>query len=918
MKYTHKIGGVEEQKKILKQNNYRIFQEVVNSNNEQIISQILTLAMDRLTLDQQIKAVLETRAAFLMVELFKKNLKKEKNKEGNKYVTLIDKFFNAVESFYFNGKDNEQYRAFLIKTAISNYAIYLTAIYGSAEKSVVWNHLVSLSEYQNPMFKEHVDFMFNYINRIVPALNDNDNYIDIFQEFLNNSNKLSNSAYNIQEHILKIIINYYKDVQKTSAIELLEYINKLPEYRAQKILIASTVNSYKQDINNKIISESVSPSKRNLDSSDTNNSLSNKFSKTGDLICSKTSSRSKREISNCISWEEIDEFNEEKNEPRDVEKIKIDSEKFLIYLKNQNGEKRSRLIEIANKVGKEKIGGKFQSKINVLINNYRVISHLNKVGIISDMTMYGMMAKNVFGDFFNGDYEGVAINVGFIVGSQGFVKVAEAASLKGEALILNDKVMLGKSLKVASPFLARGTSAFIAYDLVNQIKEYKKGNKDAAVDISSDSIYIGVDVAEIGVEVAESFEILEGVSSVTGPIGAGIGAVVFIGTDIYKAIKRVASIDEVIHLKWDEKLIEGLRAFVGVKPELEIEELLEKKELYNKLVKQAINYLKQHNSIQRYVFPTSKSVVDSCRVVKYLEWCNVYRSGTIKPCRKKKEVCTTTLKEDLNNIVLLDEKRTDIKWDRTKPDNPSEGKLFCLPQGNYEQAPESGAYYCEKAIGIEYIKDRTGNYTLFNLGDGNDYVKGFKNYSNIFIIGDGDKNIFGSDEDDIFILQGSNIKGYIHGGRGTNTLDLSKFALGNEYLMISPNRIHTIDSASYVSLSRMNRVLAREDEKDIIDCDFNIQYIDGRGGKNSVEQDIISIGYDECSSDYKYSGNCGSYSHINGVQIIVRPYTTIHNYVSEGKFKYFVNQKKGKASINLESSGKHSFLLKIHYKILLL
>jgi hypothetical protein len=59
-----------------------------------------------------------------------------------------------------------------------------------------------------------------------------------------------------------------------------------------------------------------------------------------------------------------------------------------------------------------------------------------------------------------------------------------------------------------------------------------------------DSIYLGVDAAEIVIVIAEALEVLEGVSSVTVPIGAAIGPVVFVGTDIYMRVKRV---DKIIH-----------------------------------------------------------------------------------------------------------------------------------------------------------------------------------------------------------------------------------------------------------------------------------------------------------------------------------------------------------------------------------
>jgi hypothetical protein len=72
------------------------------------------------------------------------------------------------------------------------------------------------------------------------------------------------------------------------------------------------------------------------------------------------------------------------------------------------------------------------------------------------------------------------------------------------------------------------------HDLANQVKAFKNCTEQALVGAVGDSIYLGADAAEIGMEIAEAFEVLEGVSSVTGPIGAAVGAAVFVDTDVYR------------------------------------------------------------------------------------------------------------------------------------------------------------------------------------------------------------------------------------------------------------------------------------------------------------------------------------------------------------------------------------------------
>lgn len=528
-----------------------------------------------------------------------------------------------------------------------------------------------------------------------------------------------------------------------------------------------------------------------------------------------------------------------------------------------------------------KAAGKSQGLIHKLTNNIRVMSHLAKVGKISGMSMHGMMAKNVLADFFNGNYQGVAINVGFIAGGQGFAKVAEAASIKGLKLASEGKLLLGRSLKAASPFLARGTSAFVVYDIVNQVKAFKNGTEEALVGVIGDSIYLGVDAAEIGIEIAEAFEVLEGVSSITGPIGATIGAVVFVGTDIYTAVKKVDKIDQIIHLNGDERLIEGLRAFMGMQPEQYIEKLIEKKQVSNQLVNQGLEYLKQHSDIEGYVFPTGELVVDSDQKVSH------------------------RLQMDLDNLALLGNTVDNVIWHKAKPDNPNIGKLFCLPTGPIRSSiGGENAYLCHNAIGLSYLDDRTGNSTLIALGKGKDQATGFRDSPNIFLVDDGDKDFTGGDKDDVFILVGNKTIGTLDGSNGNNTLNLAGFALDRDYIDVKfklSSHYGSIFSPSDIVIKNIHKIYGRKGKQDIIDYGCDIRYVDGQGGKSNDSPDHIIIPY--CYS-------------VNRKKIIVRPSTKIDNSDEShhGIFDYIILPDEGKANINIKydyaftQQRKHNFL----------
>ncbi|WP_349966868.1 OTU domain-containing protein [Wolbachia endosymbiont of Armadillidium arcangelii] len=161
----------------------------------------------------------------------------------------------------------------------------------------------------------------------------------------------------------------------------------------------------------------------------------------------------------------------------------------------------------------------YRNFISRITNNKEAMNHLGRVGKISGWAMHGMMYRNLIGDIISDNAKGVAINLGFIGGGPVLSKLAEVTYAKGELLALGGR-RIGKLLKAGSSFLGRATLGYMIYDLVNQVKAYKAGNKDALAGIVGDGVAITTDVAEIGIEVAEVYGILEGVSSITGPIGA--------------------------------------------------------------------------------------------------------------------------------------------------------------------------------------------------------------------------------------------------------------------------------------------------------------------------------------------------------------------------------------------------------------
>lgn len=515
-----------------------------------------------------------------------------------------------------------------------------------------------------------------------------------------------------------------------------------------------------------------------------------------------------------ISWNDIDKFNVEKIDRRNANNIIIDSELFLSYLKavQEDGATQGKIQQLIQLASEEKIQGKSSHIINKLISHKIALDHLQKAGKVANTMNLAVMGYDTIADLIRGDYQGVAINLGFLGGNHILGKISQviaerganfalikhfiANAIKMAAPFLGEEMAatlvmssVDSTIKLSTPFIGKVFSALLIYDLVNQVQKLKSGDKDALVPIVIDSVFLGIDGVDIGLTIAAGLgAATEEMLVISGPVGSIVGVCLIIGSRIYAAVKVVDGIEKIIPLTGCEKFNEGLDAFLGIPPEQYIKDLIETKEVNNNVVKSMVDFLKNNTNIANYVLPTA-------HVEKY----NCY--SEIVPCYKMPAAgfgcghaiitttrCANRTVEDLENVVILDKKLlTDItkkplKWSRSAPDAPSDGKLFCIPAGDYYDIPTGVAYFCQNAVGVSYLNNRTGNDTLFNLGVGNDVVVGFPDTPNTFIVDAGRKQYIGGNHSDTFIINAGDT---LQGGEGQDVLILrSDFSSQNKSVRI--------------------------------------------------------------------------------------------------------------------------------------
>ena len=494
------------------------------------------------------------------------------------------------------------------------------------------------------------------------------------------------------------------------------------------------------------------------------------------------------------------------------------------------------------------------------VQNQAKYKYLQTINRIAKLTSTGLLTKDIFSDLLQGNFDAVAANFKLLFGSvvlgklsnkllvTGTILTADERLLLNKALSLENKIALsilfnenvispvkrkffGKAMKVASPFVKRGTSIIFAYDFINEVKEYRKGNHIVLPSLISTGIIVGVDGIQAGIEGAEFLGWMSGVSAFAGPLGEGITALVWLTAESYQVKKTVEDIEKYVHLTSTQAFIEGMRAFFGFAPS----DYIQTKANNNEMVQKAIDFLKQHPEFKRYLFPAFVS------------------SQEVHLVRR----------------VYLN-KKFNITLSEIMPDDPKEGNLICLsgiPDKDLDSTvllssllsleghvDKTDIYLCEKVMGLEYAVNRTGEATLIALGPGDNEVVVSSNSSTLAIIESGRKHY--KIDNVLFILQGNNITGTLKGGKGINHVIVNDFyPSANAFILLNSagflcekkdegvidNQLSCDTDKGALQLDNIQHIYGRKNKKDIFYLNGNVRFVDNYGGKTASNPDYIYV-----------------------------------------------------------------------------
>uniref|UniRef100_A0A915HXE7 Apolipoprotein B n=1 Tax=Romanomermis culicivorax TaxID=13658 RepID=A0A915HXE7_ROMCU len=577
-------------------------------------------------------------------------------------------------------------------------------------------------------------------------------------------------------------------------------------------------------------------------------------------------------------------------------KLKIDGqlnkEKFIEYIEQERNPQRAlNMIKFFND-NVEKTGlitnSNLKSKLQKFTSDSTMVRKLSKVGRMGHFVTRTFMLKNIGADIIHKNWKGLALNAGFLAGGHLSFVAAEQTEKYALKLMTKNKLLTGKILKAASPFVARLTGIYNIYDLYQNIKAYRSGSEDAVVGIVNDATFLAVDVAEVGAVLADGL----GLAAIAGPVGTVIAAMVFVGTDIYTSVKAVNKVDETIHLSASEKITEGLRSFLGFGIDDYFVEMKDEKLVNERLVSQKIDLMTK-SDLDVYVFSIEQGYAD-----EKFEDNNILLTGNDKVCwnRARPENVPKNLTLMCFTHTPMEFKKADMTLTYITP--------FAIPLLPIAAPVDSNLdcqmrVKCQNAIGIvkKDIKSKICK-SLIQMGNGVDRVEGSPRCHNTFIIGNGDKYVNGGEHGNTFILNSNSTTGKINGRGVSNIIDLGDFAqnfMGS--LDVHIESTFPIKSTDKLYINNVFDIIGRRGRADRIRCHCRTSFVDGNGALVAPRDFIILPKSAQCF----YNMTISLSSHVKVISKAQR-----------GELKFVVNNNEpGKMRVEFTkfSHTKNIFLL---------
>lgn len=576
-----------------------------------------------------------------------------------------------------------------------------------------------------------------------------------------------------------------------------------------------------------VFAQVIHDNQAQVDSSRSSNTGSTSDSQVSSSQC-LNGNRKKRSISKCLySWDDVDKFNTEQQNKRNIDEIKIDSKKFLEYTKNiQDENKNSQLLELAKErlaISDNNIVGKYKYLLNNVMqdggyNSYiqndrmkylasdfsksdarkinpklkqRLLNAAGRIQLIRGIHSTiatcqdgseGYCALSVSGlgySFLSQPIESVMVKI-----TPKIVNTAAGTAGKFIPRILgyNTKFAIQIGGMKYGAKIARGAAGVLAgaFDIVDIAISSNAlvqcANRKDSNDSCSDK-EIRDNIASITFS-SVSFIAGVGLTVAGAPLAAtGVGLVLVGGYAIYSGVSNIIEYEKKYDTTHGENWSIFWRTILFQDMAKDIQHLADRTEMVNKITKNAWKNLEaSSDDIVAYATGLGqiKYITKSCRVVPLL---------LIHKCDY------TTIMDSSSAAIHMHNKSTNTEnLSRVLPDPIQGATMICLPkitEYDYEkglsQSRADAIYECDNAVVMIHDQRKNYNnnqwiiYDMKYINQGK--ILGSNKLHNIFLLFEGNTEIVGgANKNNKFIFTDSNneFSGNIYLGNSTNILSTAQ------------------------------------------------------------------------------------------------------------------------------------------------
>ncbi|WP_294738019.1 hypothetical protein [uncultured Pseudomonas sp.] len=279
--------------------------------------------------------------------------------------------------------------------------------------------------------------------------------------------------------------------------------------------------------------------------------------------------------------------------------------------------------------------------------------------------------------------------------------------------------MIGKLTGTAGVLIS------LPFDIYNAVDSFKKAGSSTGKEAQDHYVNGAVAVSSAVTSIALGAAFLGGLSA-AGPVGLAIAAALMTGQAIYSAVRTVEDINHYAPLSGSQKFSLGLQTFLGISPSFSVlKPYLENKYAAEYDKQKQVHYRaflagEGRNDFERVVYGSvdveAKQVSGKVGLTPKLWYSPItYLLNLIKVPGKVPEVTAKEGSDDLSG-------KGGFKTWNKKPVNAIEGEIG------------------------------EGKATLWDLGDGDDWVNGVEDKPNYFLLKGGKKAVGGGNADDTVVL----------------------------------------------------------------------------------------------------------------------------------------------------------------------